>query len=234
MSSNIYGSVFQPYGSRLANLESDTTYQTSGFQITFFNYQLFVYNDLYVNNPYTLHTRNVYSDSDVLTLTCGGSYNTYINNNKVAGDLYINSSSISSHVYIQQGNLNLSSGNLTVQGTSTFTGKGIFTNDLWVRGGFSVYGSVSAWTGTYNLTPSLNVLFVNNTSTQTLSLSPGNLGDCFIFTIRSIGSNASIIITPQSGYNLYNNSSGTPVASITTTNRTTQFITFSSAFYQMF
>jgi hypothetical protein len=190
--------------------------------------------DLTIVNPYTLHTRNVYSDNDVLTLTCGGSNNTYINNNKLGGDLRINSSSISSHVYIENGNLNLSTGNLNIQGTSTFTGRGIFNGELDAKGAFLLGGVIYAWTGTKNVSPTYNLIFVNNTTLETLSLNPSGLGDGLILTIRSIGSNAGIIITPFTGYQLFNNTSATNVASITTTLRTSQFITFSTAFYQMF
>jgi hypothetical protein len=68
LSSIIYGSLFQPYGSRISNLESDTQYQTVGSNSANFNYNVNIGTSIIKNQVTSLTVGNITNPSTYYNL----------------------------------------------------------------------------------------------------------------------------------------------------------------------
>jgi hypothetical protein len=68
LSSNLYGSIYQPYGSRISNLELDTLYQTTGTNCTNFNYNVNIGTSIIANQVTSLTIGNITNPSTYYNL----------------------------------------------------------------------------------------------------------------------------------------------------------------------
>jgi hypothetical protein len=216
--------------------------------------------DVTITNPNTLHARNILSDSDILTLTCGGTNNTYINNNKTSGggDLHINASSANSHTYIDQGDLYVQVGNLYITNNS---------QQLIIKPGYKGNTANSAYT-TYDMGSTQTHYFWDNveisndltiggklyqqTSIIGSSVYSGALSDVMIFTYtalpvyctlsgsglpngykfngRLVYGGYTVVYSPATGYSLYSN---TNVSATSISGISESFIYYNTVFYQL-
>jgi hypothetical protein len=217
--------------------------------------------DVTIANPNTLHARNILSDSDILTLTCGGTNNTYINNNKTSGggDLHINSVSTNSHTYIDEGNLYVQVGNLYITNNSqqliikpgykgntansaytTYDMGSTQTHYFWdnveVSNDLTLGGKFSQYTLVISASgnyngPWANILIFTNTSGAHVPLLSGSGMSNGYTMVLRLASGGFFCQVQPASGYTLYNTNNTSVASINITTAT--FIYYNSGFYQL-